>query len=245
MLLFLFFIFKLKTTFSPSRFFSSFWNISSSSIFRLAGLDLRPAPSFPLRYELLRLWAPPRPSSISIIHQANPHWSPPEHTFTGGFRLLWNTPKLLSTPASSWEASVIYCCLFTGVLRIMCGAKLKPRTTRSGIFIQDGGCDCFQRPEVEMEAKTSRTERWRTVDQPAQSCRGNFILHVYSILQIIDTLISLCLKIYESSGQCLPWEEWNLIKKLNEWWEMKEGVWTDHSLSTDHNGIIHVWLFTS
>lgn len=116
-----------------SETFSSCWKVSSSSIFQLAGLDLRPAPTSSLLTSSIwtppHLWAPAHSSSISIIHQTNKHLSPPEHTFNGGFICFKTLPdcscwQTRHTPKSSAQSytnqlmrSLIYLfvCLFVFV----------------------------------------------------------------------------------------------------------------------------------
>lgn len=205
---------------SPRTSSSSCWNISSSSIFRLAGLDLWPAPNqLPRFLSVMNSSVCSPPSSISIIHQTNPCWFPPtEHTFTRGFPLLENTPAY----ASQLLRSLGYLLAFVrwGVGNQSVERSYNQELRRSAATRIAGFaslCNRFRRPEVKgqpsfLQNAKIRRQKWRRRLSRMEELRltaagGNFILHVYSILQIIDTLISQCLKRYETSGRCLRWEE--------------------------------------
>lgn len=69
------------------------------------------------------------------------------------------------------------------------------------------------------------------------------VLHIICLLSQYfrsRTQKSLYFQIYWSRGQCLQWERSGLIKTLNEPLEMKEEVWSDYSISEDHEGTDHL-----
>lgn len=86
-----------------------------------------------------------------------------------------------------------------------------------------------------MEEQTTTAECWRTVVQQAHMVLG---LHIVGLLsQYYGSLTQkyLYFKIYWTSGQCLQWELWSLIKKLNERWEMKRSLVGPASLKTERS----------
>lgn len=83
-----------------------------------------------------------------------------------------------------------------------------------------------------VEEQATRAECWRTVVQKAHIVLGLHILGLLSQYYGSLTQKYLYFKIYWTSGQCLQWEPWSLIKKLNELWEMKGSLVGVASLKT-------------